>query len=73
MEVKVIVRWCTRDEEAIALIRRRFNLPRYTTLNGLTPGTLRQEDREVFDECVRRGFFTYRKAEWRFNGKTYSW
>ncbi len=71
--MKIVLKWCTKDEEAIAAIRKRFNLPKYTTINGFTPGTLEQEDKAVFDECVNRGFFTYREADWQFNGLSYSW
>lgn len=70
---KIIIRWRTRDDEAIAFIRKRFALPVYTTFNGWTPGILKPEDKEVMDECARRGFLNYREAEWSYNGVTYSW
>ena len=53
--VRVIVRWTTRDEEAIAAIRERFNLPDYTTLNGWTPAEIKPEDMDMFEECAREG------------------
>ena len=71
--MKVVLRGQTRDEAAVQAIRRRFGLPSYTTLNGETPGDIGQADKDIFDECVRRGFFTYRPTEWSFNGKSYSW
>ena len=73
MEMKIIVRWRTRDEESIAHIRRRFGFPSYTTLNGWTPGLLKAEDKESLDDYVTFGFLTYRQADWSFNGVTYSW
>lgn len=73
MERKVIIRWRTKDAEAIEAIRKRFKLPHYTNVNGLTPGVLLPEDEPVFEECVRRGFFTFMDREWSFNGLSYSW
>lgn len=71
--MKVVIRWLTRDEKAIGLIRKKFNFPRYTTVNGLTPGFVKDSDRAMFEECARRGFFTYSEKSWTFNGKSYSW
>ncbi len=73
MEVKIAVRWLTEDPEAIAHIRKYFKLPSYTTVNGWTPGTLRKADREMFEECARRGFFNFMEVDWTYNGATYSW
>ena len=47
--MEMIVRWITRDADAIAAIRKRFNMPNHTTLNGLTPVDVRNEDMEVFE------------------------
>lgn len=71
MAIKIIVRWATRDEEAIAAIRRRFNLPSYTTLNGWTPAEIKPEDMAVFEECACRGFFGIIRQKWRKNGDQY--
>lgn len=73
MAVKVIIYWVTKDAEAIAAIRKHFGLPKYTTVNGLTPGAIEDKDMSMFEETARRGFFRYQKAEWTFNGATYSW
>lgn len=70
---KIVVHWRTRDDKAIRLIRERFGLPSYTTLNGLTPAILRDEDREVFQETAQRGYFSYKSVNWIFNGQSYSW
>lgn len=72
-EQKIIIHWHTKNSESIRLIRERFGVPTYTTLNGLTPALLKPEDRAVFDETARRGYFTYHHAEWTFNGFSYSW
>lgn len=62
---KILIHWRTRDREAIKLIRQRFNIPTYTTVNGWTPAVLpRGKDKELFDETARRGFFGYVCAEW---------
>lgn len=73
MAIKIIVKWRTKDEDAIRHIRKYFNLPTYTTVNGCTPGTLNDSEKEMFEECVRRGFFTYIESDWTYNGATYSW
>lgn len=70
---KVIIRWLTRNKESIILIRKRFHIPRYTTINGLSPAILKPEDVAEFEETARRGYFSYRTADWTFNGATYSW
>lgn len=72
-EQKTVIRWGTNDEESIKLIRRRFGIPEYTTLNGYSPVLLKAEDREVFEETARRGFFSFSKSEWTFSHGVYSW
>lgn len=68
---RLIVRWITRDREAIAAIRGRFRMPAYTTVNGLTPAEIAPEDMPVFEECMRRGFFGVLHRKWRKNGDQY--
>lgn len=70
-KIKLIVRWTTRDADAIAAIRREFDMPNYTTVNGLTPVEIRHEDMEVFQECARRGFFSIIRQKWCKNGGQY--
>lgn len=71
MAVKLVIRWRTKDKDAIEAIRRRFAMPRYTTLNGLAPALIKPEDRELFEECARRGFFSILDIKWRKNGGQY--
>lgn len=71
--MKVIIKWLTRDQEAISSIRKYFNWPDYTTVNGWSPGTINSKDREMLEECARRGFFTYFEKDWTFNGLSYGW
>lgn len=68
---KVIVRWATKDGAAIAAIRKRFKMPDYTTVNGWTPAEIKPADREVFEECARRGFFSIIREKWCKNGGQY--
>jgi hypothetical protein len=70
---KIVIHWNTRDEEAKELIRKRFGMPRYTTVNGHTPAVFPTGDLTMFEETVRRGYFTYRHVDWTFNGATYAW
>lgn len=69
---KIVIYWRTRNEETIRRIRERFGIPDYNTLNGRTPALLKPEDKALFDETERRGFFCYARTEWTFNGSTYS-
>ncbi len=66
-----VIYWLTRDAEAIAAIRNRFNLPRYTTINGYTPAAPKPDDMEMFEECARRGFFSIIRRKWCKNGGQY--
>lgn len=70
---RIVIHWNTKDEESIKLIRARFNIPKYTTLNGFTPAILPVHDLAMFEETARRGYFNYRRVEWKFNGTSYSW
>lgn len=69
--IRVIVRWATNDREAIAAIRKRFDIPTYTTVNGWTPAEIKPEDMELFEECARRGFFGIIRRKWCKNGGHY--
>lgn len=68
MAVKLVIRWLTRDRDAIEAIRRRFAMPQFTTLNGMAPAEIDDSDRGLFDECARRGFFCIMDKTWRQNG-----
>lgn len=68
MAIRYTIRWATRDEKAVKAIRERFGLPPYTTLNGWTPAEIEDEDRELFEECARRGFFSILPQKWCKNG-----
>lgn len=70
---KIVIHWNTKDEEAIRLIRERFGISRYTTVNGQTPAILPADDILMFEETAKRGYFTYQRVDWTFNGATYSW
>lgn len=70
---KLVIKWNTSDSKAIEAIRKRFGIPTYTTVNGFSPVLLKPEDREIFEETARRGYFNYRRVEWTFNGTSYSW
>jgi hypothetical protein len=68
---KMIVRWITKDKAAIDAIRKRFQIPEHTTLNGLSPVEISQEDMPVFKETVRRGFMSIIDEKWCKNGGEY--
>ncbi|MCM1142479.1 MAG: hypothetical protein NC453_28250 [Muribaculum sp.] len=68
---RLIVRWNTRDQEAIAAIRKRFNIPTYTTVNGWSPAEIKSEDMPMFEECARRNFFGIIRRKWCKKGGQY--
>lgn len=68
---RLVIRWVTRDVDAIAAIRKRFGMSSYTTVNGWTPCEIKPEDRELFEECARRGFFGILNEKWQKNGGQY--
>lgn len=72
-EIKVVIYWLTKNAEAIKLIRERFGITTYTTLNGHTPALLHHDQMPLFEETSRRGYFSFRYVDWTFNGATYSW
>lgn len=73
MAIKVIIYWITKDEASIAAIRKHFNIPKYTTINGHSPAEIDENLIPVLDETARRGFLSYREQDWTFNGLSYSW
>ncbi len=72
MKEKLWVSWHTRDEEAIEQIRKRFNMPHYTTINGLTPCEIDTTDMALLKETARRGFLSIINEKWCKNGGIYS-
>ena len=70
---KLVVKWGYGiSDDAIEAIRKRFNIPHYTTLNGFSPVEIAKEDMPIFEETARRGFFTIFRKEWCKNGDTFS-
>lgn len=65
---QVIVNWKTKDKEAIRLIRERFNMIPFTTVNGLSPADITDEDMPLFEETAKRGFFSFRFQKWCIKG-----
>ena len=65
---QVIVRWITCDNEAIRKIREKFQMPTYTTVNGLSPADIKEEDMPFFEETARLGFFNFCYKKWCIKG-----
>ncbi len=59
--MKVIVYWVTNNPETKERIIEKFNLPRYTTINGETEGVINDDELPLLQECERRGFIQLRK------------
>lgn len=65
---QLTIKWLTRDPSKISKIRRRFAIPDYTTLNGLSPAEISAADMPVFEECMKRGLFCIVPLKWCKNG-----
>lgn len=72
MKEQLWVSWHTKDPEAIEQIRQRFNMPHYTTINGLTPCEIDPKDMPLLKETARRGFLSILNEKWCKNGGIYS-
>ncbi len=70
---KFTIIWHTRNAESIRLIRERFKLPTYTTVNGWTPCEIAPEDMPMFEETARRGYFSILKRPWICVENAYTW
>lgn len=71
---KVIIRWPSShrcSDEHKRLIREKFGIPKYETLNGWNPAEIKDEDWELFEETARRGFFYIMDKKWCKNGGQY--
>lgn len=67
----VVIRWITTRPEYIEAIREKFNIPQYTTINGLSPALIDESDMEMFKETCRRGFISEMPQKWCKNGDVY--
>ena len=65
--MKVLIKWRTRDSELIERIRTYFGMPRYTTLNGITPADIADEQIEKLKEGERKGHYTIIYEKWHEN------
>lgn len=71
-DYRCAVEWITTDKELIARIRRRFNMPFYTTVNGLTPAQIKHSDMDYFRLGEKKGLYRIISFNWLKNGDTYS-
>lgn len=68
---KLVIKWWTRDTAVVESIRRRFCIPAYTTLNGMTPVEIKPEDMADFEWCWKHNLFSVLPLKWRKNGGVY--
>lgn len=70
--MKAVIFWKTGDRQLVERIRQHAGVPRYTTLNGLSPW---EGDEKMFawlKECAKMGLIRIWQCEWTHNGHTYS-
>ena len=62
--MRITVYWVTRNPDVIVRIRKKFNIPSYTSVNYETECEIKNEDFPLLEETERRGFIriTRRKA-----------
>lgn len=72
-ERKVLVNMLTRDKGVQQRIKARFGLPRYRTLNGWTPGSIKEADWDAFTLTAKMGFIIFREVEWEMVGGVLKW
>lgn len=68
----LVIRWLTKDRQKMQRIRDYFGLPGYTTLNGLTPCWVKNEQMVTFLETEKRGFFRIMPLKWCKNGEHFT-
>lgn len=66
------VYWVTRDQAIIDKIRTKAGIPKYTTLNGLSPCECSEEVFTWLKECEKFGAIRVRECDWELSGGVYS-
>ena len=59
--MRVTIYWKTTDRDVMDKIRKRFDIPRYTSINGETHASICEEDIPLLSECEKRGFIQIRE------------
>lgn len=75
MKIRCTVYWIKTDNPSssdnIEKIRKRFNIPHYTTVNGESPVEVDEEEMKLLKECQRLGFIQIRNRKWEKKGDLY--
>lgn len=58
--MKVAIYWTTKEQDKIARIRKRFNLPDGMTVNGETNAEIKEEDLPVLRLTEKMGYIQIR-------------
>ena len=58
--MRITVYWVTRNPDVIVRIRKKFNIPSYTSVNYETECEIKNEDFPLLEETERRGFIRIR-------------
>ena len=61
------------EDEAIEQIRKKFNIPLYTTVNGESPCEVDEEEMQLLRQCEERGFLSIRNKKWCKKGEVFVW
>lgn len=63
--MRITVYWVTRNPDVIGRIRKKFNIPSYTSVNYETECEIKDEDLPLLQETERRGFIQIRNKNTR--------
>ena len=63
--MRITVYWVTRNPDVIVRIRKKFNIPIYTSVNYETEWEIKNEDFPLLEETERRGFIRIRNKNTR--------
>ena len=63
--MRITVYWVTRNPDVIVRIRKKFNIPSYTSVNYETECEIKNEDFPLLEETERRGFIRIRNKNTR--------
>lgn len=63
--MRITVYWVTRNPDVIVRIRKKFNVPSYTSVNYETECEIKNEDFPLLEETERRGFIRIRNKNTR--------
>lgn len=63
--MKQTIYWTTKDQTKMSMIREKFNIPTYVTVNGETECDIKDSDIELLRDVERWGYIQIRNKSSR--------